>query len=177
MFQILPDSLLLVGKVIRPHGLGGLLRIWSYARNNTSFLDTGTVFLKLISGETRKYTVTSIRPHKNVFLMELEGLTSGDEADKLRDAEIFVRKESLSCEEGEHFWYELLDLKVYLDTGEYLGSISQIISSGGNDIYVVKEEKKEIFIPATYEVVKQIDLKNGKMIISAIEGLLDLNEV
>jgi len=169
--------LLIVGKVIRPHGMGGLLRIWSYARNNASFLDTGTIFIKPASGEIRQYTVTSIKPHKNVHLMELEGLTSVDEAEKLRDAKILVMKEALSCKEGEHFWSELLDLKVYTDNGEYLGIIFQIISSRGNDIYVVKEGEKEIFIPATYEVVKQIDLENGKMIVSAVEGLLDLNEV
>ncbi len=171
MFQTPPDSLLLVGKVIRPHGLGGLLRIWPYAGNNSSFLDAGTFFFKLSSGEIRKYSASSIRSHKNVFLMELEGLNSGDEAEKLRGAKIFVRKEALSREEGEYFWYELLGLKVYLDTGEYIGNIFQIISSGGNDIYVVKERKREILVPATYEVVKQIDIENGKMIISAIEEI------
>ena len=177
MSQKLSDNLLLVGKVIRPHGLGGLLRSWLYAGNSASFLDIESLHIKPVSGKIRKYTVVSIKPHKNVFLMKLEGLTSGDEAETLKDAEIFVRKDLLSREEGEHFWYELLDLEVYLDTGEYLGSISQIISSGGNDTYVVKEGEKETFIPATYEIVKQIDLANGKIIVSDFEGLLDLNEV
>jgi len=166
-----------VGKVIRPHGRKGLLRVWAYARSESSFLEVGTIFLRAISGEIREHTVTSVIPQKNICLMEVEGLSSRDEAEEYRGAEILIRKEALTRENGEYFWYELLGLRVHLDTGEYLGSIFQIMSKGGNDIYVVREGKREIFIPATYEVVKEIDLENGKMIISAMEGLLDLNEV
>jgi 16S rRNA processing protein RimM len=52
-----------------------------------------------------------------------------------------------------------------------------MISAGSNEIYVVKNGRREIFLPATHEVVHHIDLENGKMIVSALEGLLDLNEV
>ena len=170
-------SLLLLGKVIRPHGLEGLLKIWSHARSEASFFDAGTIFLKSVSGEIHEYAVTSVKGHKNIFLMKLDGLNSRDEAEGLKGAEIFIRKEALTHEDGEYFWFELLGLKVYLDTGEYIGILSQIISRGTSDIYVTKERSKEIFIPATYEIVKEIDLENAKMVISAMEGLLDLNEV
>jgi 16S rRNA processing protein RimM len=109
--------------------------------------------------------------------MELEGLNSRDDAEEYREAEILVRKDTLTREEDEFFWFELLGLDVYLDTGEYLGKITQIIPAKGNDIYVVKGETKEILIPATYEVISKIEVKGKKMIISAIDGLLDLNEV
>lgn len=109
--------------------------------------------------------------------MELEGLTSIDQAEVYRGAEILIRKEALEREDDEYFWFELLGIRVYLDRGEYLGTISQIIPTGSNDIYVVKKGAKEILVPATYEIVEQIDLENGRMIISEIEGLLDLNEV
>lgn len=170
-------SLLLVGKVIGPHGLGGLLRIWAYARSEASFLDAGTVMLRSVSGETREYTVTYIRPHKNFFLMRLEGLSAIGEAAEYRGADIFVSKEAVARSDDEYFWYELLGLKVYLDTGQYLGTISRIIPTKAHDIYVVKEGDKEVCIPAIYEVVKEIDVANKKMVISALEGLLELNEV
>ena len=177
MNQVSSGSLLLVGKVIRPHGKGGLLRIRSYARSEASFLDAGTVFLRPVSGKIHEFRVTSVKSHKNAFLMRLKNLGSKEEAVQYKGAEILISKETLVREEDECFWYELLGLKVYLDTGDYLGSVSYIISAGSNDVYVVREGEKEIFIPATHEVVKEIDLKNEKMIISALEGLLDLNEV
>lgn len=169
--------MLLVGKVIRPHGRGGLLRIWSYAGSQDSFLDQGTVFLKSISGKLEEHTVLSAKPHKNFILMELKGLSGRDDSEAFRGAEIFIRKEVLSREQDEYFFYELEGLRVYLDTGEYVGRISQIISTKGNDIYVVNDAGKEILVPAVYEVVKEIDLDSGKMIISPMEGLLDVNEV
>ena len=109
--------------------------------------------------------------------MKLDGLETGREAEQFKGAEILIRKDALTREKDEFFWYELLGLKAYLDTGGYLGDISQIIPTAGNDIYVLKNGDKELFIPATTEVVKEIDLEKGEMIISDMEGLLDLNEV
>jgi 16S rRNA processing protein RimM len=171
------SGLLLVGKVTRPHGLKGLLHINAYAGSEISFLDVGTVFLKTVSGEIRKFSLSSVKPHKTTFLMQVEGLTSGDEAEEYRGTDIFVKKEDLVREDDVYFWYELLGLKVYLDTGECLGAISRILPTRGNDIYVVKKGKKEVYIPAVYDVIREINLENGKMTISPLEGMLDLNEV
>lgn len=177
MTQVSANSLLIVGKVIGPHGLGGLLRICSYSGSEDSFLDARTVFLESVSGEITEYAVISVRPHKNAFLMRLEGLRSRDEGEKYKGAGILISKEAITSGEDEYFWHELLGLKVYLDTGKYLGVVSQIIPTKANDIYVIKEGDKETCVPAVYEVVKEIDIENEKMIISAMGGLLNLNEV
>jgi 16S rRNA processing protein RimM len=176
--KIHPENLLLVGRVIRPHGLEGLLRIRSYAQSERSFLNAGTIFLKLDSGETHEFTVLSVRPHKNIFLMKIGNLNSLQEAEKYRGAEILIRKDAvLKKEEDEYFWHELIGLRVYLNTGRYIGTISQILQTGSNDIYVVRQGKAEVLIPAIHDVVEEIDLSNGKMIICEMEGLLDLYEV
>lgn len=171
------SGLLPIGKVIRPHGLKGLLRIVLYSGSEASLLDVGTVFIRAENGEIREYAVSSVKAHKNIFLMDVKALNSVNEAENYRDAEIFVKKESLTREEDAYFWYELLDLDVFLDTGEHVGSISRIIPTPSNDIYLVKQGKKEVYIPAVYDVVKEIDLKTRRMTISPMEGMLDLNEV
>jgi 16S rRNA processing protein RimM len=122
--------------------------------------------------------VASVTPHKTVFLLKLEGLDSLDLAEKYRGADVLIRKETLARKDDEeYFWHELLGLEVRLDSGEYLGTLSRIIPTGSNDIYVVKDGKRESLIPATYEVVKEIDLDAGKMTVSPLEGLLELDEV
>ena len=140
-------------------------------------MNAETVFLKLENGESRHTEVISARPHKNIFLVELAGLTDIDQAEALRGADIYISKSTLVREEGEFFWFELLGLSVFSDDGNFLGVVSQIIPAGSNEIYVVKNKEREIFLPATHGVVNHIDLKNGKMIVSPMEGLLDLNEV
>jgi 16S rRNA processing protein RimM len=167
-----------MGEVIRPHGLEGLLRINSYAQTEESFLRAEMVVLQTGSDEPREYAVTSVRPHKNIYLLKLGGVDSLEEAEKLRGARILIGKETLNSKSpDEYFWYELIGLEVYLSRGEYVGKIKHILPTGSNDIYVVREGKKEVLIPAIYDVIKEIDLTKKRMIISDVEGLLDLNEV
>jgi 16S rRNA processing protein RimM len=173
----LSGNLLLVGKVLRPHGLEGLLRVRSYASSEESFVEASKVFLKPVLGEIHAYRVLSATPHKNIVLMKLQGVNSLEEADKLREAEVWVAAEAIPRERGEYFWHELIGLTVLQETGEYIGDLAHIIPAGGSEIYVVTCGKKEIFIPATYDVVKEIDLEKGTMTISPMEGLLDLNEI
>lgn len=178
MDSVFSDNLLLVGKVIRPHGLEGLLRIRSYAQSEKSFLDAGNIFLKTRSGETHECEVLSIRPHKNILLLKLIGLNSLEDAERYRDAEILIRRDLLKINnDNEFFWFELVDLGVYLDTGKFIGKIRHILPSRSNDIYVVRDGEREILIPAIHDIVKKIDLINKKVIIKEMEGLLDLNEV
>ncbi|HLD29357.1 MAG TPA: hypothetical protein VJC03_03365, partial [bacterium] len=62
--------------MLRPHGLGGLLRIDSYAESGDSFLSSRTIFLRNLSGEWREDEVLSVHPHKGAFLMKLKGLST-----------------------------------------------------------------------------------------------------
>jgi 16S rRNA processing protein RimM len=173
------ENLLLIGKVIRPHGLNGLLRILSYAGSEETFLKAGTVLLKSDQAGLSEYKVISINAHKNAFLMKVDGISSLEDAEIYRGAEILIRKDTLRREnEDEYFWFELIGLKVFLDSGRLIGTLKEIINTGSNDIYIVKEGNKEILIPALHGVVLKIDLENKRMIIAGnIDGLLDTDEV
>ena len=173
----LPDNVIFFGKVLRPHGLEGLLRVQSFSQSAASLLNAESVLFKLKTGENHHLRVISAKPHKNVFLVKLDGLTDINQAEPFRGAEIHIRKDALVREKGEYFWFELLGLKAFTGDDVFLGVVSQIIPSGNSEIYVVKNGDRELLLPATHEVVNRIDLKNGKMIISVLEGLLDLDEV
>ena len=176
--KVSSEKLLLVGKVIKPHGFKGLIRVWSYARTIDSFRHSGTVFFKQEHQEPIEYAVLDVNPHKNIFLMRVEGIDTFEKADSFKGADILIKKDLLTRNsDDDYYWFELIDLKVYLDTGKYLGIIKEIIPTGSNDVYVVKQNDSEFLIPAIYDVVKKIDLDKGEMIITAMDGLLDLNEV
>lgn len=167
----------LFGKVLRPHGLAGLLRVRSFSDSAASLLNAETVLFKLIAGENRHSKVVSAVPHKNAFLVKVAGLRDADQAEAFRGADIYISKDALVREEGEYFWFELLGLKVFVDDVEFLGVLTQIIPAGSNEIYVVKDRDREILLPASAEVITHIDLEKGRMNVSVVEGLLDLNEV
>ena len=168
-------DLILLGHVIRPQGLAGLLRIVSYAQSTETFLRAGSVFLSIDKKGFLKEKVVSVKPHGSTCILRLSHINSIDQAERYKGAEILIRKESLLKEEGdEFFWYELIGLDVYLLSGQYLGVIKKIFPTGGNDVYVVEGQGKEFLIPAIHQVVKEINIGDKKMIISPIKGLLDI---
>jgi len=169
---------MLIGKIIRPHGLDGSLRVLSYAESEKTFLDAGTVIIRPENGDTNEHRVISFRPHHRIFLLTLEGVDTPEGAEAYRNAAIFIRKGSIRRkEEASFFWYELIGLSVFLDTGEFVGTIRHIFPTGSNDVYVVKKGGTEVLVPAIHDVVEEIDLEKQKMIITNSGGLLDLNAV
>ena len=177
MSKVFPEALLLIGRVIGPHGVSGLLKIKSYARSEDTLLSAGRIYLKQSLGKISEHEILSAVPHKGFSLIRLEGLDSRDRVECYHGAEILIRKAAVSRDKDEYFWHELIGLRVFLETGRYLGTVKEIVPTAANDIYVVREGKEEFLIPAIHDVVKAIDLESGKMIISEVEGLLDLNEV
>jgi 16S rRNA processing protein RimM len=175
--KVFAEDLLLIGRVIRPHGLKGRVRIESYAESEETFLTAGEVFLDGPSGQTVKHRIVSVTPSNKWFLLKLEGLDSREQAETYRDRNLYIRKERLSRQSDEYFRFELIGLPVYLETGRQLGVISHIVPAPGHDIYVVQEGEKEILIPAVREVIAEVDLENGKVVITGREDLLNLNEV
>jgi len=168
-------DLILIGHVIRPQGITGLLRIVSYAQSRETFLQAGSVFLDKAQNELEEREVIDIRPHGSLYLLRLSGLNLIDQAEIFRGAGIYIRKDSLiKSDEDEFFYYELLGLDVYLITGQYLGVLKEIFPTGGNDVYVVESQGKEFLIPAIHQVVKEINIPQKRMVISPIKGLLDL---
>lgn len=128
------ENLLLMGKVVRPHGLGGLLRVSSYARSEASFGSAGRVLLRTRAGDMSERKVHSVHAHQGVFLMKLEGIDTVEEAETYRGAAVLVRKDAFARErEDEYFWHEIIGLGVYLSTGAYVGEVSHILPTGGND--------------------------------------------
>jgi 16S rRNA processing protein RimM len=171
------EDLLLIGKVVRPHGLKGWVRIESYAESGETFLKAGKVFLERPSGETVEHQVIAITPSKRFFVLKLEGVDSLEHVETYRGRNVYIQKDRLHRQSGEYFWFELIGLPVYLDTGRRVGIIRQIVPAPGHDIYVVQEGEKEILIPAVHDVIKEVDLKNEKVVVTGMEDLFDLNEV
>jgi 16S rRNA processing protein RimM len=175
--KVCSEDLLLIGKVIRPHGLKGLVRIESFAESRETFLNAEEVFLEMPSGKTAKHGIVAVTPSNKFFLLKLEGLDTWEQAERYRGGNVYIRKSRLSRQSDEYFWFELIGLPVYLDTGERVGVIRHIVPAPGHDIYVAQEGEKEIFIPAVHDVIKEVDLENERVVITGMEDLLRLNEV
>lgn len=169
------NELVLLGKVAGTHGIRGELKVVAYSGEYDTLATLGTFFLKGPTGELKGFPLESVRIHGNRAIVRLKGFSDINQVAHLTGHEVLVCRDQLpDLEEGEYYWHDLLGLSVATLAGDRLGTVTDIISTGSNDVYVVTDGERECLIPATEEVVREIDLNRGTMTVSPLEGLLDL---
>jgi len=162
-----------IGQIVNTNGLKGVVKVNPFTDDISKFEDLKYVYIQL-KNELKKVKIEQVRYNKNQVLLKLEGIDSIEEAEKYRNFYLKTEKESQE-DLGEDTYYivDLIGLDVYSDKNEYLGKIEDVFPTGSNDVYVVKDNLgKQILIPAIADVVKEVDLKNKKMIINLIPGLV-----
>ena len=162
-----------IGQIVNTNGLKGVVKVNPFTDDISKFEDLKYVYIQL-RNELKKVKIEQVRYNKNQVLLKLEGIDSIEEAEKYRNFYLKTEKESQE-DLGEDTYYivDLIGLDVYSDKNEYLGKIEDVFPTGSNDVYVVKDNLgKQILIPAIADVVKEVDLKNKKMTINLIPGLI-----
>lgn len=106
--------------------------------------------------------------------LKLKGVDTRDDAEALRDAYLDVPSSDLGGLAPDVFYiHQIIGLNVETTDGRHVGTITEVMQTGSNDVYVATLDKHETLIPAIGQVVMQIDVEGGKMVIEAIPGLLD----
>lgn len=162
-----------VGQIVNTFGIKGFVKIYPYVDDITRFDDLKKVHINQKKQET-ELEIEEVKYQKNMVLVKFKGIETVEAAENLRNAYVEIdRSDAIPLEEGQYFIADLLGLEVFLDTGEKLGILEDIYNTGSNDIYVVKNELgKQFLLPYIDDVVKNIDLENGKITVHLIEGLI-----
>jgi 16S rRNA processing protein RimM len=170
-----PDELVPVGKISGTHGIKGLLKVYSYSGNIRSLQSAATVHLKDKHGRLSEHAIKSVAAHAGGFILALDDYADINQVLPLNGSELYVKLSQLPVpDEDEYYWRDLIGLAVFTDQGVKLGTLVDIFETGSNDIYVVRDNSKEYLIPAIADVISLVDLPGGKMIITPLDGLLDL---
>jgi 16S rRNA processing protein RimM len=120
----------------------------------------------------RTLTIRSLREHKGVLLVRFERVSSRPRADELRGLILEVPEDELGAlPEGEYYRHELIGLEVIDSEGRGLGRLEEILETGANDVYVVRDAESELLVPAIEAVVKEVSLAGGRMIIQLMGGM------
>jgi 16S rRNA processing protein RimM len=170
------NGFLVVGKIVGSHGIKGNLKIRSYAESDTVFKPGKSILVIQAGHIEKKYSIQWVKPHGKFMLLSLKGIEDRNAADSLVGAGVFIERASLpEPEEGSYYWIDIIGLSVFSTDDRYIGCIESIMPTGGNDVYVVKNQDisdhHEILIPAIESVVSSIDLKNKIMRVNLPEGL------
>lgn len=173
---IFMDNLLEIGKIVNTHGLRGDVKIvvWMDYPENFESIETAYAAVK---GGYKKLTVQGIKYQKNNLIVKFKELNDINEAEPLKNSVIYAEREELGeLPEGTHYIVDLLGLDIVDEDGNHIGVLEDVFNTGANDIYDVKREgKKNLLLPVIDEVVKNIDIENGRIVVNVMEGLDDEN--
>lgn len=169
------NGLILIGRISGTHGIRGQVRVVPFSGDSGSITRLRTLMLSAPDGKYDSYEIAGAIEHKKRALVTLKGFDDINRVLPLVGRDVYIRRDQLQpLPEGEYYWCDLVGLDVVTEEGETLGELADILETGGNDVYVVKCGERELLIPATTDVVLQVDLDNRKMVVRPLEGLLDL---
>jgi len=160
---------LVIGRVLGPVGVSGEVRGQILTDFPDRFLQLQTVHL---GDNLRPYHVQSARLEPNTVLLKLAGIDDAVTGRALADQDIQIPiDQAVELPPDTYYWHEIVGLEVWTTTGRRLGTVSEVLRTGSNDVYVVGQGAHEMLIPAIAEVVCSIDLPNHRMTINLIPGL------
>lgn len=162
---------LVIGRVIKPHGVRGELRVEIITDLPERFTWLETVYV----GEEalEPIGVESVRFHKSFALVKLAGYDTRETAAALRAELLLVPEdEGIPLEEDEYYLYQLEGLAVYTDEGEHLGELVEVLETKANNVFIVQGSRGEVLLPDIDEVVLDIDFENVRMEVHLLPGLV-----
>lgn len=162
-----------MGKIVNTHGVKGEIKIYPY----TDDLDKFEFFDYLyIEGFGKaKYLIESSRVHKNMVLLKFKGYDDINKITELLNKNVYIeRKDSPDDGEG-HYVVDLIGCEILDENGDLLGHLKDVLQNTAQDLYEIKKvsDGKIFYIPVVDEFVKQIDIKQKKITVHLIEGMME----
>ena len=161
---------LVIGFLRRPFGVSGEILMDLH----TDFPERFRTGRKVYVGDEHKpITLASVRPYGENMLVRLRGVNTPEAAGQYRNTWLFIKtKDAPPLPEGQYYQYQLLGLKVVDEAGHPLGTLTEILETGANDVYVVKDEAgKEILLPSIPSVILDVQPEAGLIRVHVLEGL------
>lgn len=155
-----------IGKIINMRGLKGDIKIFCFCDDVKKFDLVNKIFI-----DDKSFEIENVSYKKNFVYIKLVGVNNIDDAEKFKNKMIKIDDDlARKIFENEYKRENLYGTKVYEDD-DFLGELTEIIKTGAHDVYVIKNENKEILIPAVSEFILDIDLENKIMKVKLIDGM------
>lgn len=166
---------LVVGRVLRPHGIRGELRVGIITDYPERLKQHACFYLAPPDSPeaVRRHPVEKLRQHGEVLLLKLSGCNDRSAADELRGMLVQIPiEEAVPLEEGEYYHSQLVGVRVKTESGELLGHVVEVLETGANDVYVVRGPRGDVLLPAVDDVVLELDLEARRMVVHLLPGTL-----
>ncbi|MCR2804986.1 ribosome maturation factor RimM [Paenibacillus soyae] len=167
-----------VGKIVNTHGIRGDVKVLP----QTDFADerfapgSKLMLMNEQTGESREIKIVSSREQKNVYFLKLEGFNNINDVEKFKGWMLKISESQQGqLDEGEYYYHQIIGCSVVTEEGEELGVISEILSPGANDVWVVERPKakgKQLLLPVIDDVVLHVNVADKRITVRLMEGLI-----
>lgn len=168
------DELLQVGIISQTHGIRGEVKVFPttddvkrFKKLKETILDTGKEKITL--------EIESVKFFKQFAILKFKGIDNINEIERYKGKSLYVTRENaVRLRRNEYFIADLIDIEVYEENEQLLGTLTNVIETGANDVYeVAMSDGREVLIPAIKECILSVDIEGRKMIVHLLDGLLD----
>lgn len=168
------EQFLRVGVISSTHGIRGEVKVYPTTDDPERFLDLDEVILDT-GREHKILEIEGVKFFKNQVILKFKGYDNINDIEKYLKKDLLVdREHAVELGESENFIADLIDMEVVTDEGKVLGTLTDVIETGANDVYAVKTpEGKEILLPAIRDCILDVNVDEKRMTVHVMEGLLD----
>lgn len=169
------ENLLRVGVITSAHGVRGEVKVFPTTDDNSRFktlkhvlMDTGKEKIPL--------EIERVKFFKNMVILKFKGFDNKNDVEMWRQRDLLItRDQAVELALDENFIADLIGLTAVTDEGEVLGTLTDVLQTGANDVYCVKMENgRELLLPAIKDCILNVDLEKQEMLVHVLDGLLDL---
>ena len=168
------QGLVAIARIVKTRGLRGEVVADLLTDFPARFEGLENVTAVSVNGERRELIIENFWFQKDRIVLKFNGIDSIEEAEMLREAEICVdESEAVDLDEGEYFDWQVEGCEVETVEGERLGTIREVMRTGGTEILVVDGAEKEVMIPFAESICVEVDVERKRIVVDPPEGLLD----
>ena len=166
------DNWIEAGTIVRPHGLAGEVVV-DVKKDLADLVSDGSVLRATHGGGSEQLlTVQSVRGRVGRAIFKFAACDTCDQAQLLRSWVLWISRTELGELENDRWLVQdIIGLDVVTDDGEHLGKLTEVMPQPASDIFVVKGNGEEILLPVIKEVVLDVDMSAGRVVVHLIEGM------
>ncbi len=166
-----------IGRVLRPHGIRGEVKVQVFSDRSDRFGMLDHVYVLNGENTPRKLKILSARNQGALALLTFAEVSDRDAAEALKGQTLFIEDDQmLPAPEGKHYIHELIGMEVRTDGGRFSGTLTDVLALPAHNVYVVEVGDREVLIPAVPEFILSVDTEKRRVTVREMPGLFDEEE-
>jgi 16S rRNA processing protein RimM len=167
-------DLIAIGRISKPIGTQGEIKVLPLTDDRQRFAGLQSVWMGYDATKVEECDILAVKVDTKQIVVNLKGIKTPDEAEKLRNKYLFVPKEqTIKLHTGSYFMDDVIGCEVVTEEKMNVGVVADLLSLPANDLWVVRNGAKEFLIPAVKAIIRDVDVKMKRITIHALEGLLE----